>query len=138
MSTYLRKCIDIAPTAVIRPQSGTAFDYRTLRQQPWWPALRATTSHLRLWADWPAIQPEAGLPPGQGREPGPVSADGAAGLAVLDGQIKSANEDGMHVIVLPYRYPNWANGTLGVVAGGPEDSDLAPWDRVARVRQYLD
>ena len=24
--------------------------------QPWWPALRATTSHLRLWADWPSLQ----------------------------------------------------------------------------------
>ena len=44
MSTYLRKCIDIAPTAVVDPGPFVANDYRNLRQQSWWPALRATTS----------------------------------------------------------------------------------------------
>ena len=33
MSTYLRKCIDIAPTAVITPGPFVANDYRNLRQK---------------------------------------------------------------------------------------------------------
>ena len=56
MSTVLQKCIDITPNGVIRPWS--LQDYRLIRVQPWWPKLRATTSWLRLWADWPTLQPQ--------------------------------------------------------------------------------
>jgi hypothetical protein len=135
MSLYLRKCIDIAPTAVIRVDQ-TGFDYRALRTQPWWPALRATTSWLRLWADWPSVQPQKTLAPGQGFDVGGVN--GAASLAALDGQIKAAGDDGMEVILLPYRYPKWANGTAGIVDNSLDDFNFEPWDRFARYTGYVD
>lgn len=127
MSTYLRKCIDIAPTAVITPGPFVANDYRNLRQQPWWPALRAATSHLRLWADWPSLQhsPE---PPGS--HPADV-----ASLAALDGQLEAAVADGLKIILMPYRYPRWANETEAV-APGAADLNFYPWDRIARATQY--
>jgi hypothetical protein len=136
MSTYLRKCLDIAPTAIITP--GAANDYRLLRQQPWWPALRATTSHLRLLADWPSIQPEGDKPPGGGRGQKSGSPLAADCLAALDGQMQAATEDGMDVIVMPYRYPAWANGTEGIVVGSQQDGDFFPQDRVSRVAPYRD
>src|SRR5690349_12071916 len=127
MSTFLRKCIDIAPTAVITPGPFVANDYRNLRQQPWWPALRATTSWLRLWADWPAVQRVGDQPPGYG--------DGAASVNALDAQIDAARADGMQIILMPYRYPRWANGTKDI-AGGLSDWEFFPWDRHARLAQY--
>jgi hypothetical protein len=133
MSTYLRKCIDIAPTAVILP--GAVNDYRALRQQWWWPALRATTSHIRLLADWPSLQPERGKPVGVGVGDRSNAADS---LAALDGQVKAATEDGLEVILMPYRYPLWANGTEGIVSGSQRDSDFFPEDRVARLALYRD
>src|SRR5829696_7637284 len=122
MSTYLRKCIDIAPTAVITPGPFVANDYRNLRQQSWWPKLRATTSHLRLWADWPSLQRVAREAPGFG--------DAAASLTALDRQVDAALADGMKIILLPYRYPKWANGTDKLTFGSEEDSEFFPQDRV--------
>src|SRR4051794_8986349 len=97
MSTYLRKCLDIAPTAVITPGPDVANDYRNLRLQPWWPALRATTSHLRLIADWPSLQHAPGTP---GAHPSDVPC-----LDALDQQLAAAHADGMKIILFPYRYP---------------------------------
>jgi hypothetical protein len=128
MSTYLRKCIDIAPTAVVTPGPFVANDYLNLRRQPWWPGLRATTSWLRLWADWPTVQRVAGQPPGYGE-------GGAASLGALDAQIDAAHADGMQIILMPYRYPRWANGTEHVASGVP-DWEFFPWDRHARLAQY--
>ncbi len=129
MSTYLRKCIDIAPTAVVTPGPSVANDYRNLRQQPWWPALRSTTSWLRLLADWPSIQRVADQPPGFG--------DGAASLAALDAQVDAARADGMEIVLVPYRYPRWSNGTDNLPPDRPEYEHRA-WDRHARLSQYLD
>jgi hypothetical protein len=128
MSTYLRKCIDLAPTAVVTPGPFVANDYRNLRQQSWWPALRATTSYLRLWADWPSLQRVQGQDPGFGPE-------AAASLAALDAQVEAAYADGLKIIMLPYRYPRWANETESIAAGAP-DLDFRPWDRWSRLAQY--
>jgi hypothetical protein len=130
MSTYLRKCIDIAPSAVVSPHLDPANDYAKLVKQPWWPALRATTSWARFWADWPSLQRVAGQPPGFG--------DAAASLAALDRQIDAALADGMKIIMLPYRYPKWANETDTLVFGSEQDSAFFPQDRVTRLAQYLD
>ncbi|MEA2310524.1 MAG: hypothetical protein QOE28_492 [Solirubrobacteraceae bacterium] len=103
MSTVLQKCIDITPNGLIRPWS--LQDYRLIRIQPWWPKLLATTSWLRVWADWPTLQPLAGVAIDDPRNPG------YGNLLAFDEQIRLAVADGLNVIVLPYRYPLWANGT---------------------------
>ena len=132
MSTYLRKCLDIAPTAQTQPAppSGpfVANDYRNLRLQSWWPGLRATTSYLRVLADWPSVQNSSDPPGSHPKDEWP--------LAALDGQIEAAHSDGMKIILLPYRYPRWANETAGI-PGGPPDWDFHPWDRFARLADYL-
>jgi hypothetical protein len=130
MSIYLRKCIDIAPTAVITPGPFVPNDYRNLRNASWWPALRATTSYIRLWADWPSLQPVAGLDPGTG-------GNAPASLAALDGQVDAAVADGLKLIMLPYRYPRWSNGTADIT-GTLADATFEPWDRHARYLQYVD
>jgi hypothetical protein len=125
MSTYLRKCIDIAPTAIITPERDPANDYLKLRVQPWWAALRASTSWLRLLADWPTLQPVGGQPPS-----GPS-------LDALDAHVAAANADGMNIILMPYRYPRWANETEHISPeGGAEDDLFFPWDRVTTLTSY--
>src|SRR6478735_106481 len=126
MSTYLRKCIDIAPTAITNPFSNPPNDFRKLVDQPWWGALRATTSFARLWADWPSLQPTAGSPPG------------GVSLAALDAQVEAAAANGLQLILLPYRYPKWANGTDGLVFGSAVDTEFFPQDRVTSLTAYLD
>ena len=96
MSTVLQKCIDITPNGVIVPWS--LQDYRLIRVQPWWPKLRATTSWLRMWADWPTLMPDA-----TGFDP--------AIIGSLDAQIALARRDGLRIVLTLYRFPTWANGT---------------------------
>src|SRR5512132_793177 len=97
MSTVLRKCLDTTPRGLIVP--GSVEDYRVLRQQSWWPGLRATSSHLRLWADWPTLQPLPGVRIDSEANPG------YGNLLAFDEQIRLAGADGLKVIRMPYRYP---------------------------------
>ena len=43
--------------------------------------------------------------------------------------------DGLKIILMPYRYPRWANETDTVAPGVPE-LEFFPWDRWARLAQY--
>ena len=92
----LGRGIDLTPNGVIRP--GSLQDYRVLRAQPWAEPLIARVTHLRLWADWPTLEPRPG-------------AFAGAHVAALDAQVDAAVADGLQVILMPYRYPRWANGT---------------------------
>jgi hypothetical protein len=56
---------------------------------------------------------------------------GLPNLLALDAQIRAANADGVRVILMPYRYPGWVNGTAGIVPGSDADVALAPQDRLA-------
>ena len=123
MSTVLQKCIDITPNGVIRPWS--LQDYRLIRVQPWWPKLRATTSWLRLWADWPTLQPQREYAPDDPRS------GGYGNLLAFDEQIKLAVADGLNVIVMPYRYPLWANGTDKLAFNSDDNLYYLPQDRVS-------
>src|SRR3712207_3829707 len=51
---------------------------------------------VRLWAEWPKLQPRADRPPDFGP---------------LDREIAAARADGLNVMVTAWRYPRWANGT---------------------------
>ena len=131
MSTYLRKCIDIAPTAVVTPGPFVANDYRNLRRHTWWPALRETTSWLRLWADWPSHAARSGPAARLRRE-------GAASLGALDAQIDAAHADGMQIILMPYRYPRWSQRHRRHRLRTIPRTTVAAWIASRRLSPYLD
>jgi hypothetical protein len=57
------------------------------------------TPWIRLWADWPRLQPAPGRPPD---------------FSALDADVALAKADGMRVMVTAWRFPLWANGTAAV------------------------
>jgi len=122
MSTVLEKCIDITPNGVIRP--GSFQDYRVMRSQSWYPALLDDVSWLRLWADWPTLQPKRDIAPDDPANPGRPN------LLAFDEQIKLAVADGLKVILMPYRYPKWASETEQVNPFGVDNLLFHPEDRV--------
>jgi len=113
--------LDLTVHGVIFP--GSAQDYRVVRTQPWWPALRDVVGRLRMWADWPSLQPERDVALGD-----PASR-GTASLLALDDQIRRAVEDGLSVMLIPYRYPPWANGTADLEPGSRADLAHMAGDR---------
>jgi hypothetical protein len=116
--------IDLTPNGGIQP--GSAQDYRVVRGRPWWPELRAAIGWLRVWADWPTLQPDPT------RALGDPASPGHAALIALDEQIRFAKDDGLAVLLIPYRYPLWANGTAALAPGALGDLGdlaLAPADR---------
>ncbi len=94
MATPLRRLVAVGPAGTIWPGSPQDLRYGGNRQ---W--LRETgTRWVRLWADWPTLEPADGQPD-QFR------------WDALDAQIAAAKADGHRVILTPYRFPTWANGT---------------------------
>lgn len=55
-----------------------------------------STPWVRLWADWPVLQPER---------------DAAPDFSRLDEDIAAARADGRKVMLTAWRFPRWANGT---------------------------
>jgi len=68
---------------------------------------------VRLWAEWPKLQPRADQPPDFGP---------------LDAEIAAARRDGMKVMVTAWRYPRWANATADLTPA--QDATLALRHRV--------
>jgi hypothetical protein len=95
--------IDLGPSGVRAP--GSPQDYTVLRTQPWAARLIDRTTHLRLWADWPFLQPRGDVGLNDRANPG------APNLRSLDAQIDAAVADGLQVVLLPWRYPRWVNHT---------------------------
>jgi hypothetical protein len=98
-ATALPRCVSLGANGVINP--GSSQDYRSCRAF----VLGTRTSWVRIWADWPSLQPERGLRPDRGT--------GAWRLRELDRQIEQANADGVKVILTAYRFPAWATGASG-------------------------
>jgi hypothetical protein len=119
----IQKLIDIGPGGVIAP--GSAQDYRFHSNPTYFADTR--TRWIRMWADWPSLQPDGALPIDDPANPGRAS------LLALDEQISRANADGLSVILMPYRYPAWANGTAAVAAVRGSDAEVSfqYWDRMA-------
>jgi hypothetical protein len=101
MSSRLRRIIDLGPGGVIYP--GSAHDYRFHDNRRY--LAETGTTWVRFWADWPSLQPHAGFAVDDPANPGFTR------LQALDEQIAAACEDGVRVILMPYRFPAWANGT---------------------------
>ena len=97
----LRKLLDIGPGGVIEP--GSAQDLRAAGNAGYF--ADTGTRWIRMWADWPSLQPSADHAPDDPRNPA------AAKLRALDEQIALANALGLRVMLMPYRFPRWANGT---------------------------
>ena len=110
----LSRCVSLGANGVINP--GSTQDYRNARAF----LLETGTSWVRIWADWPSLQPEGGLAPDQG--------SGAWRVAELDKQIAQANTDGINVMLVSYRFPTWANGTSGLSPAA--DAAYQPQDRI--------
>jgi len=106
----VRRCVSLGANGVINP--GSTQDYRSCRHF----LLDTGTRWVRIWADWPSLQPERDLAPDRG--------GGAWRLRHLDDQIEQARSDGIGVILTAYRFPTWANGTEQF----PDDL-YAPGDR---------
>jgi hypothetical protein len=97
----LRKLLDIGPGGVIEPSS--AQDLRVAGNAGYFK--ETGTRWIRMWADWPSLQPDGDLAPDEPLNPARWK------LRALDEQIALANALGIRVLLLPYRYPRWANGT---------------------------
>jgi hypothetical protein len=124
MSAALRKLVDIGAGATIYP--GSAGDLRFHDNR----ALLADTGTgwVRLWADWPSLQPDPALAIDDPANPG------FARLQALDEQIRAACDDGLRVVLLAYRFPPWANGTeaLAAVRNTDAEAGFQPEDRMSR------
>jgi hypothetical protein len=122
-ATGLLRIVDLGQGATLHP--GSPADLRVGDNR----ALLAEsgTAAVRLWADWPILQPDPAVAPGD-----PASR-GAPFLAALDGQIAAANEDGLRVVLQFYRFPTWANGTAELAAARGTDAEIsfAYADRIA-------
>ena len=119
----LLRIVDLGQGAALHP--GSPGDLRSGDNR----ALLAEsgTAAVRLWADWPSLQPDPAFAPDDPAGPG------APYLAALDGQIAAANEDGLRVVLQFYRFPTWANGTaeLAAVRGTDAEISFAYADRIA-------
>lgn len=124
MSKILRKILDIGPGGVISP--GCAQDYRYHDNPLYYSDTR--TPWIRMWADWPSLQPD-----GAYRIDDPAS-PGYWRLEALDAQIALANSHNVRVMLMPYRFPTWVNGTAALAAQVNTDPEISfeYWDRMTR------
>jgi hypothetical protein len=115
MSTVLRRIIDLGAGSGTRP--GSTGDYRFDDNRRYF--AETNTTWVRLWADWPTLQPDPA------RAPDDPDGQGAAVLAALDDQIRAANADGVKVILMLYRFPLWANGMEALGAQRNTDAEIS-------------
>ena len=126
--------LDLTPQGIRVP--GSPQDYTVLRAQPWAERLIAHTTHLRIWVDWTVVQPGGDLALGDPASPG------APHLAAVDAQVDAAVADGLQVILMPYRYPQWVNhetrydGTKSPAYRLPDDGH-GPYSRWAAFAEAL-
>ena len=83
------------------------------------------TGWIRMWADWPSLQPDARY-----RIDDPAN-PGYPNLMALDAQIRQARADGLWVMLMPYRHPAWANGTAGLVKDTDAEISFEYADRMS-------
>jgi hypothetical protein len=123
VSATLRRIIDMGSGGTTRP--GSPGDLRFHDNRTFFAETGA--SWVRLWADWPTLQPDPA------RAPDDPAGAGAPFLAALDDQIRVANEDGIKVLLQLYRFPLWVNGleALGIQRNTDAEISFAYADRIA-------
>jgi hypothetical protein len=115
MSAHLRRIIDFGPGAGAFP--GSPNDYRFHDNRTY--VLETGTSWIRLWADWPSLQPDPALAIDAPENPG------LPWLQALDEQIAAACADGVRVVLVAHRFPTWANGTADLAAARNTDAEAS-------------
>lgn len=121
MSSTLRKCVSFAPPPTARPPllpvaQGYAADYLFHGNDRF--ISETGTRWIKLWARWDLIQPAR-----PDRVPwerlGDPANPGFSYVESLDAQIAHARAQmpPVGVVLQPYAFPRWANGTGDVVAG---------------------
>lgn len=115
MSSHLRRIIDLGSGATLSP--GSARDLRYHDNRTFF--AETQTSWVRLWVDWPTLQPDPS------RSPDDPAGPGAAHLQAIDEQIRVAHEDGIAVALQLYRFPLWANGLAALGAQRNTDAEIA-------------
>jgi hypothetical protein len=99
---------------------------------------RSNTHWIRLWADWPTLQPSP--PPDPNNPFGTIETDPGTAPFIqnLDEQIRTARKEGFGIILTAYRFPEWANNTAVDSSGLGRDprfrvpTDLSvssPWSK---------
>ncbi len=130
LAATMGRGIDLTPQGIRQP--GSPQDYTVLHAQPWAAPLIARTTHLRIWVEWPLLQPEAGFALDDPANPG------FPHLEAIDAQLDAAIADGLQVILVPYRYPRWVNHTTRSGGGahlswfhlpGDGHGPYSPWAR---------
>jgi hypothetical protein len=115
VSAHLRRIIDFGPGSGVHP--GSSNDYRFHDNRAHVAATK--TPWIRLWADWPSLQPDAGIAVDDLANPG------LPWLQALDEQIAAANADGVRVMLALFRFPPWANGTAELAAARNTDAEVS-------------
>jgi hypothetical protein len=111
VSEYLPRGVAIGPGGI-----GSEQQYESNRRF----FAETATPWVRMWADWPTLQPGGDRPPDQG--------SGAPALARLDAAVERARADGLRVMLTAWRFPRWANGADALADSEPTHA-LA--DRIA-------
>jgi len=123
----VRKCVSMGP---INTPDG---DDQDLRAHGNLDLLTSTgTRWVKLFVRWDQVQP---LPPSSvpwDRLDDPVANPGQPFLAALEAQVELARSQkpAIGVVVMPWLFPKWANGTGHLVDGIPGDLDFFPQDRM--------
>jgi len=124
----LRKCVSMGPLNIAEG------DDQDLRAHGNLDLLTSTgTRWVKLWVRWDQVQP---LPAGSvpfDRLGDPVANPGYPFLAALDAQIELARAQSppIGVVLTPWLFPKWANGTSHLVDGIPGDRAFFPEDRLS-------
>lgn len=123
MSVHLRRIIDLGAGGALYPGSVGDLRYHGNIDH----FLETRTSWVRLWADWPSLQPDPAYAIDDPANPG------APWLQALDEQIAAACAAGLRVVLTAYRFPTWANGTAELAAQLGTDAEIGfdPWDRMS-------
>ncbi len=111
----LRRIVDVGPGGVIHPGSPGDLRFHDNLAH----LVETRTGWVRLWADWPSLQPDGAIPVDDPANPGFFR------LQALDEQIAAACAAGVRVVLMPYRFPVWANGTAELAAVRNTDAEIS-------------
>ena len=124
----LRKCVSMGPLNIAEG------DDQDLRAHGNLDLLTSTgTRWVKLWVRWDQVQPLPASSVPFDRLGDPVANPGYPFLAALDAQIELARAQSppIGVVLTPWLFPKWANGTSDLVDAIPGDRAFFPEDRLA-------